>query len=71
MIRAAKKSMVDELEYMLEVVDPQPPGRSSSLRRRRFDLPVGGPISKEMARGVAEVVQMLEDDDGSSILHEM
>jgi len=34
-------------------------------------LPVGGPISKEMARGVAEVVQMLAEDDVSSILHEM
>lgn len=61
MVRAARKSMVEELECMLDVADPQPPGKLSSLRRRKFDLPVGGPISNEMARGVAEVVQMLED----------
>ena len=66
MVRAARKSMVEELEYMMEVVDPQPHGKLSSLRRRRFDLPVGGPISKEMGRGVAEVVQMLDEDDESS-----
>ncbi|GFP88260.1 bag family molecular chaperone regulator 7 [Phtheirospermum japonicum] len=30
MVRAAKRSMVDELEAMLDVVDPQPPGKSLS-----------------------------------------
>ena len=67
MVRAARKSMVEELEYMLQVVDPQPAGKLGSLRRRNFDLPVGGPISKEMAKGVAEVVQMLDEDDESSV----
>ncbi|XVF11188.1 hypothetical protein REPUB_Repub08aG0004400 [Reevesia pubescens] len=32
-VRAAKKSMVDEMEAMLDVVDPQPPGKSLSMRR--------------------------------------
>ena len=40
MVRAAKKSMVDELEAMLDVVDLQPPGKSLSVRRT-FDLPEG------------------------------
>lgn len=62
MVRAAKKSMVEELEAMLEVVDPQPSGKLGSMRRRKFDLPDGGPISKEMMAGVAEVVQMLDQE---------
>ena len=62
MVRAAKKSMVEELEAMLEVVDPQPSGKLGSMRRRRFDLPDGGPISKEMMAGVTEVVQMLDQE---------
>ncbi|ONK59042.1 uncharacterized protein A4U43_C08F2370 [Asparagus officinalis] len=67
MVRAARKSMAEELEYMLEVVDPQPPGKLGSLRRRNFDLPVGAPISKAMSRGVADVVQMLDEDEDSSV----
>jgi hypothetical protein len=39
MVRTAKKSMLEELEAMLEVVDPQPPGKQRSLSRRKFDLP--------------------------------
>ncbi|XP_057776766.1 BAG family molecular chaperone regulator 7-like [Salvia miltiorrhiza] len=41
MVRAAKKSMVDELEAMLDVVDPQPPGKPSLMKRRTFDMPDG------------------------------
>ncbi|KAL0356474.1 UNVERIFIED_CONTAM: BAG family molecular chaperone regulator 7 [Sesamum radiatum] len=52
MVRAAKKSMVDELEAMLDVVDPQPTGKSLSMRRRTFDMP-DGVINKELAAGVA------------------
>ncbi|KAI4324900.1 hypothetical protein MLD38_030343 [Melastoma candidum] len=33
MVRAAKKTIVDELEAILDVVDPQPAGRSLSTRR--------------------------------------
>ena len=66
MVRAAKRSMVDELEAMLDVVDPQPQGRSLSMRRRTFDMP-DGVIQKEIAAGVAQVVQMIsEEEDVSS-----
>lgn len=50
MVRAAKRSMVDELEAMLDVVDPQPQGRSLSVRKRTFDMP-DGVIQKEIAAG--------------------
>lgn len=65
MVRAAKRSMVDELEAMLDVVDPQPPGRSLSMRRRTFDMP-DGIIQKEIAAGVAQVVQMLNEEEESN-----
>jgi hypothetical protein len=65
MVRAAKRSMVDELEAMLDVVDPQPPGRSLSMRRRTFDMP-DGVIQKEIAEGVAQVIQMLDNEEKSS-----
>ncbi|KAF2315767.1 hypothetical protein GH714_040304 [Hevea brasiliensis] len=53
MVRAAKKSMVDELEAMLDVVDAQPPGKLLSMKRRTFDMP-DGVIRKETAEGVAQ-----------------
>ncbi|XP_042503424.1 BAG family molecular chaperone regulator 7-like [Macadamia integrifolia] len=62
MVRASRKSMVDELEAMLDVVDPQPPGKLVSMKRRKFDLP-DGTIRKEIEAGVAEVVQMLNGED--------
>lgn len=65
MVRAAKRSMVDELEAMLDVVDPQPTKKSLSFRRRTFDMPEGV-IQKEIAAGVAEVVQMLNHEDNIS-----
>ncbi|PWA86166.1 BCL-2-associated athanogene 7 [Artemisia annua] len=64
MVRAAKRSMVDELEAMLDVVDPQPGGsggRSLSMKRRTFDMP-DGVIQKELAAGVAQVVRMLGEN---------
>nr|XP_043631687.1 BAG family molecular chaperone regulator 7 [Erigeron canadensis] len=65
MVRAAKRSMVDELEAMLDVVDPQPgEGRSVSLKRRTFDMP-DAVIQKELAEGVAQVVRMLGEDNAS------
>ncbi|KAJ4955372.1 hypothetical protein NE237_012155 [Protea cynaroides] len=63
MVRAARKSMLDELEAMLEVVDPQPPRKLGSMKRRKFDLP-DGCIQTEIAAGVAKVVQMLNEEDG-------
>lgn len=65
MVRAAKRSMVDELEAMLDAVDPQPAGKSLSMRRRTFDMP-DGVIQREIAEGVAQVVQMLEREENSS-----
>lgn len=62
MVRAAKKSMVDELEAMLDVVDPQPAGKSSFMRRRTFDMP-DGVINKELAAGVAKVIEMLDEEE--------
>ncbi|KAL1531513.1 BAG family molecular chaperone regulator 7-like [Salvia divinorum] len=65
MVRAAKRSMVDELEAMLDVVDPQPSGKSLSMKRRTFDMP-DGVINKELAAGVAQVVRMLDEEATSS-----
>ena len=53
MVRTARKAMLDELEAMLEVVDPQPPGKLGSMKRRKFDLP-GGPVRKEIAMAVGQ-----------------
>ncbi|XP_021286814.1 LOW QUALITY PROTEIN: BAG family molecular chaperone regulator 7 [Herrania umbratica] len=64
MVRAAKKSMVDELEAMLDVVDPQPPGKSLSMRRT-FDMP-DSVIQKEIAEGVAQVVRMFESEENAA-----
>lgn len=66
MVRSAKRSMVDELEAMLDVVDPQPAGKSLSMRRT-FDMPDGA-IQREIAAGVAQVVHMLnhEEENGNT-----
>ncbi|KAI6696199.1 hypothetical protein NL676_016318 [Syzygium grande] len=69
MVRAAKKSMIDELEAMLDVVDPQPPGKSLSMRRRTFDVP-DGVIQKEIADGVAQIVKMLDQEENSTTTSE-
>eukprot|EP00261_Vitis_vinifera_P027754 XP_010661656.2 PREDICTED: BAG family molecular chaperone regulator 7-like [Vitis vinifera] len=64
MVRAARGSMVNDLEAMLDVTDPQLPRKMGSVRRRRkFDLPAEESIQKETAAGVAEVVQMLDQED--------
>ncbi|XP_030441080.2 BAG family molecular chaperone regulator 7 [Syzygium oleosum] len=69
MVRAAKKSMIDELEAMLDVVDPQPPGKSLSMRRRTFDVP-DGVIQNEIADGVAQIVKMLDQEENSTTASE-
>lgn len=69
MVRTAKKSMIDELEAMLDVVDPQPPGKSLSMRRRTFDVP-DGVIQKEIADGVAQIVKMLDQEENSTTTSE-
>ncbi|KAK8962517.1 BAG family molecular chaperone regulator 7 [Platanthera guangdongensis] len=67
MIRAAKKSIIDELEIKLEVVDPQQPGGLGSSRRRKFDLPESVSIGRELARSVAQVVQMIDEHDDAAV----
>ncbi|XP_057980667.1 BAG family molecular chaperone regulator 7-like [Malania oleifera] len=62
MVRASRRSMLDELEAMLDAVDPQPAGKLGAMRRRKFDLPGSG-FQKDMAAGVAEVVHMLDQDE--------
>ncbi|XP_051123061.1 BAG family molecular chaperone regulator 7-like [Andrographis paniculata] len=67
MVRAAKKLMVDELEAMLDVVDPHPPGKSWSVKRRRtFDMPDRVVEEELLAASVAEVVRMLDDEPTSA-----
>ncbi|KAF5203988.1 Bag family molecular chaperone regulator 7-like, partial [Thalictrum thalictroides] len=66
MVRAARRSILDELEAMLDVVDPQPAGKLGSMKRRKFDLP-DGVIQQEIAAGVAEVVQMLDQDEKNGV----
>ncbi|TKW19183.1 hypothetical protein SEVIR_4G003800v4 [Setaria viridis] len=61
MVRTAKKSMLEELEAMLEVVDPQSPGKRRSLSRRKFDLPEGGAVSGEKADGVNKAVRIINE----------
>jgi hypothetical protein len=60
MVRTAKKSMLEELEAMLVVVDPQPPGKQRSLSRRKFDLPEGGAISDEKMAAANKAVRIIE-----------
>ncbi|KAG0457279.1 hypothetical protein HPP92_022130 [Vanilla planifolia] len=67
MVRAAKKSIIDELETMLDVVDPQPSGKLGSMKRRKFDLPEGGSIGRAMAMSVAKVVELLDDETGEAV----
>ncbi|KAI4384726.1 hypothetical protein MLD38_002841 [Melastoma candidum] len=62
MVRCSKKAMVNELEVILDVVDPQPAGRSLSMRRRTFDMP-DGVVKKEIADGVAQIVRMLDEEE--------
>ncbi|XP_039842017.1 BAG family molecular chaperone regulator 7-like isoform X2 [Panicum virgatum] len=61
MVRVAKKSMLEELEAMLEVVDPQPPGKQRSLNRRKFDLPEAGAVSVEKTAGVNKAVRIIQE----------
>ncbi|WVZ82957.1 hypothetical protein U9M48_030157 [Paspalum notatum var. saurae] len=64
MVRTAKKTMLEELEGMLEVVDPQPPGKQRSLSRRKFDLPEGGALTDEKTAGVNKAVKIIKENEG-------
>ncbi|KAJ6675572.1 BAG DOMAIN CONTAINING PROTEIN EXPRESSED [Salix viminalis] len=62
MVRAARRSMLDELEAMLDLVDdPQPPGKPGFSKGRRFE----NSIQREIATGVADVVRMLDQVEKS------
>ncbi|GJN29950.1 hypothetical protein PR202_gb18218 [Eleusine coracana subsp. coracana] len=61
MVRTAKKTMLEELEAMLEVVDPQPPGKPRSLSRRKFDLPEGVVISDQKKAAVNNAVKVINE----------
>lgn len=54
---------------MLDVVDPQPAKRSISFRRRMFDMPSQS-INEEIAAGVAEVVEMIDQAENNVNAHE-
>jgi hypothetical protein len=64
MVRTAKKSMLEELEGMLEIVDPQPPGKERSFNRRKFDLPQGGAIPNEKTAAVNNTVKVINTGKG-------
>ncbi|EPS71684.1 hypothetical protein M569_03076 [Genlisea aurea] len=65
MVRGAKRSIVDELEAMLDVIDPQQPAGKYVSRRRTFDMPDAA-INNEIAAGVAQVVQLLDQEEATS-----
>lgn len=60
MVRNAKGSMLEELEGMLEIVEPQLPGKPRTLSRRKFDLPETGAIPNETRTGVKNVIKIVE-----------
>lgn len=64
MVRTAKKSMLEELEGMLDIVDPQPPGKQRSFNRRKFDLPQGGPIPNEKTAAANNAVKVINTGKG-------
>ncbi|KAM0881544.1 hypothetical protein ACQ4PT_032914 [Festuca glaucescens] len=64
MVRTAKKSMLEELEGMLEIVDPQPPGKERSFSRRKFDLPQGGAIPNEKSAAMNNTVKVINTGKG-------
>ncbi|KAM0013360.1 putative BAG family molecular chaperone regulator/7/8 [Helianthus debilis subsp. tardiflorus] len=66
LVRHAKRSMLDELEAMLDIVDPQSRRvKSLTLKRRTSNMPDGGVIQKEVAERVTQVVHVIGQDGGS------
>uniref|UniRef100_A0A251UQB6 Putative IQ motif, EF-hand binding site n=1 Tax=Helianthus annuus TaxID=4232 RepID=A0A251UQB6_HELAN len=59
LVRHAKRSMLDELEAMLDIVDPQSRCvKSLTLKRRTSNMPNGGVIQKEAAEGVTQLKEV-------------
>ncbi|KAF5806143.1 putative protein kinase RLK-Pelle-CrRLK1L-1 family [Helianthus annuus] len=72
LVRHSKRSMLDELEAMLDIVDPQSKRvKSLTLKRRTSNLPDGGVIQKEVAEGVTQVVHVIELYGGSDTFKRM
>jgi len=68
LVREARRSMIQELESMLDAVDPQSPNKgTASFNRRKFDLPESAPPQKEMETEVAQVVTMVDEENLGSL----
>ncbi|GLJ46480.1 hypothetical protein SUGI_0979580 [Cryptomeria japonica] len=65
LVREARRSMIQELESMLDTIDPQ--SSKDSISKRRFDLPEQEPVHKEMEMEVAEVVGLLDEKNGGNL----
>lgn len=66
LVRESRRSMIQELESMLDAVDPQSPNKGAAgSNRRKFDLPEPAPPQKEMEAEVAQVVNVVEENVGS------
>ena len=56
--------MIQELESMLDVVDPQSANKGATgSSRRKFGLPEAGHPQKEMDAEVAQVVTVVEEEN--------
>ncbi|CAK7347875.1 unnamed protein product [Dovyalis caffra] len=64
MVRAVRRSMLDELEAMLDLVGPHPPGKLGFLKSKKFEWAENS-FLREIAAGVADVIQMLDQDEKS------
>lgn len=65
LVRESRRSMIQELESMLDAVDPQSPNKGAAgSNRRKFDLPEPAPPQKEMEAEVAQVVNVVEENVG-------
>lgn len=68
LVREARRSMIQELESMLDAVDPQSPNKGAACSsRRKFDLPEAAPPQKEMDAEVAQVVTVVEEENVASL----
>jgi len=68
LVREARRSMIQELESMLDAVDPQSPNKGAAgSNRRKFDLPESAPPQKEMETEVAQVVTVVDEENVGSL----
>lgn len=68
LVREARRSMIQELESMLDAVDPQSANKGAAgSGKRKFDLPEAGPPQKEMDAEVAQVVTVVEEENVGSL----